>query len=202
MPASLRSPATRSFGHLSITGSNPPAASASASATPAASERPLSPFDRVVKRQETDSTRLCPKPEIQPRPWRPRPAVWISAVQSSGAATPRAQALGEDRIGGVDRKAQVDRLGPQPRHRAQDPSGIEQIHRPRQGHRFRLDDQRDPQAREPFERPVEGRSVDPALTREPDAVPGSSVGQSPDDEGRRVPSFGHPGRSGRTHAAP
>ena len=88
MPASLRSSTTRSFGHLSITRSSPPHASASTRATPTARERPLSSFDRSVKRHETDTTRLCPRPEIHRRPRRPRPAVWISAAQSSGAAAP------------------------------------------------------------------------------------------------------------------
>ena len=84
------------------------------------------------------------------------------------------------------RETHVDRLGPQTRYGAPDPPGIEQIDRPRQGHRFPAGSQRDSEPREPFDGRVKNCLADTAFAGERAAVAGAAIGQSPNDKGSRL----------------
>ena len=80
----------------------------------------------------------------------------------------------------------MNRLGTQSRHGSEDPFGIEQIDRARQGHRALLDGQRNPEPREPFERIIKSRLVHRTGAGKVAAAPGPAVGQGADDLRGRV----------------
>src|ERR1700722_8009326 len=90
IPASFRSPTSRSLGHLR-SGLNPPSSTqACRAASPAA---PVSRCQRAggrsVGRRRMDTSRAVPGWASQDRSRRPRPAVWSSAATTRPSGAPR-----------------------------------------------------------------------------------------------------------------
>ena len=181
MPASLPSSTTRSFGHLSITRLEPPSLERlhqhDADGKREAAQPPRSSGEAPRDGQhEALAQARAPAPPVA------APADSLDLRRTEfGRDRSGTQPLGEDRVGGVDRKAHVNRLGPQPRHGAPDPRGIEQIDRPSQSDRILLDDQFGPETQQSLDRIVEHRFADARTNARGRSGPGA--GRRPEPGG-------------------